>query len=98
MPKLIREKQWLLNSAVTFNNYPIRKTENIEKSNITNERNQRRIKRRNKKERRNNIFVHYNRNLRVWETERKFGNNYENRRKDGKYRNNGRRTRQITWK
>jgi hypothetical protein len=26
MPKLIKEKQWLLNSAIIFNNYPIRKT------------------------------------------------------------------------
>jgi len=31
MPKLIKEKQWLLNSAIIFNNYPtrkIRKTKN----------------------------------------------------------------------
>ena len=26
MPKLIKEKQWLLNSAIIFNNYPNRKT------------------------------------------------------------------------
>src|SRR5207244_1712960 len=26
MPKLIKEQQWLLNSAITFNNYPTRKT------------------------------------------------------------------------
>ena len=25
MPKLIKEKQWLLNSAIVFNNYPTRK-------------------------------------------------------------------------
>src|SRR5438034_4525639 len=49
MPKLIREKQWLLDSAITFNHYPTRKTENIEKSNTTNKRNQRRLKRQNKK-------------------------------------------------
>ena len=26
MPKLIKEKQWLLNSAIIFNNYPTKKT------------------------------------------------------------------------
>ena len=26
MPKLIKEQQWLLNSAITFNNYPTKKT------------------------------------------------------------------------
>src|SRR6266498_6140642 len=26
MPKLIKKKQWLLNSAITFNNYPTKKT------------------------------------------------------------------------
>src|SRR6266511_2903597 len=45
MPKLIKEKQWLLNSAIIFNNYPIRKTrktrnslaaENVAKERITN--------------------------------------------------------------
>src|SRR6266498_4137139 len=45
MPKLIKEKQWLLNSAITFNNYPIRKTrktrnslaaEKVAKERITN--------------------------------------------------------------
>ena len=45
MPKLIKEKQWLLNSAITFNNYPTRKTrktrnslaaEKVAKERITN--------------------------------------------------------------
>ncbi len=45
MPKLIKEKQWLLNSAIIFNNYPIRKTrktrnslaaEKVAKERITN--------------------------------------------------------------
>jgi len=49
MPKLIREKQWLLDSAIIFNNYPIRKTKNIEKVNKINKRNQRRTNRQNKK-------------------------------------------------
>src|SRR6266498_245826 len=42
MPKLIKEKQWLLNSAIIFNNYPTRKTRNslaaekVAKERITN--------------------------------------------------------------
>ena len=45
MPKLIKEKQWLLNSAIIFNNYPTKKTrktrnslaaEKVAKERITN--------------------------------------------------------------
>ena len=45
MPKLIKEQQWLLNSAITFNNYPTKKTrktrnslaaEKVAKERITN--------------------------------------------------------------
>src|SRR6266496_4456581 len=45
MPKLIKEQQWLLNSAITFNNYPTKKTrktrnslaaEKVAKEGVTN--------------------------------------------------------------
>ena len=45
MPKLIKEQQWLLNLAITFNNYPTKKTrktrnslaaEKVAKERITN--------------------------------------------------------------
>ena len=45
MPKIIKEQQWLLNSAITFNNYPIKKTrktrnslaaEKVAKKRVTN--------------------------------------------------------------
>src|SRR6266480_5870585 len=45
MPKLTKEQQWLLNSAITFNNYPTKKTrktrnslaaEKVAKERVTN--------------------------------------------------------------
>src|SRR5205823_13822812 len=45
MPKLIKKQQWLLNSAITFNNYPTKKTrktrnslaaEKVAKEGVTN--------------------------------------------------------------